>query len=243
MPNRKPRSQGVGPPRLPPSPPDIAAVSARLRESAAALGVSLDAATADRLVAFGLEILRWSARVDLVSPTDLATLARRHLLDALALLPLLRDLSVRSLTDLGSGAGLPGLALAVADPALTVHSVEPRSRRAAFQRHAARLLGLRGVRVVEARVELGKPPPVPPADAVVARAVAPLPDLLAMAAPLARRGGVVIAMRGPADAAEDAGDAAAAAGLALERTHAYSLPGDERDAPRTRAALVYRRAP
>ncbi len=235
MPNRKPSHH-------PAQPPDPAAVSAGLRESAASLGVSLDAATADRLVAFGVELLRWNARVDLVSPTDLATLARRHLLDALALLPLLRGLGVHDLTDLGSGAGLPGLALAVAEPGLAVHSLEPRGRRAAFQRHAARLFGLAGVRVVEARVEPGKPAPVPPADAVVARAVAPLPDLLALAAPLARRGGVVVAMRGPADAAEDASAAAAAAGLVLERVHAYTLPGDDRDGPRNRTALVYRRS-
>ncbi len=241
MPNRKPRSQEVGPPRRPAPPADPTTVAARLREWAAGLGVSLDAATADRLVAFGAEILRWSARVDLVGPADLVTLARRHLLDALALLPLLRDLGVRSLTDLGSGAGLPGLALALAEPGLTVQSVEPRTRRAAFQRHAVRLLDLRTVSVVEARVEPGRPLVIPPADAVVARAVAPLPDLLALAAPLARAGGVVIAMRGPADAPSDASAAAASAGLALERTHAYTLPGADRDGPRSRTALVYRR--
>ncbi|HEX7125966.1 MAG TPA: RsmG family class I SAM-dependent methyltransferase, partial [Thermodesulfobacteriota bacterium] len=183
MPNRK------APPRSAP-PPDPAVVSTSLRESAAALGVRLDPETADRLVAFGRELLRWNARVDLVAPTDLATFASRHLLDALALLPLLRDLGVRRLIDLGSGAGLPGLVLALVEPGLTVESLEPRGRRAAFQRHVSRLLGLGGVRVTERRVEPGRLPPVPPADAVVARAVAPLPDLLALAAPLARPGGV-----------------------------------------------------
>ncbi|HEY8370078.1 MAG TPA: 16S rRNA (guanine(527)-N(7))-methyltransferase RsmG, partial [Thermodesulfobacteriota bacterium] len=231
MPNRK------APPRAAPS-PDSAVVARTLRESAAALGVRLDPDAAGRLVDFGRELLRWNARVDLVAPTDLATFARRHLLDALALLPLLRDLGVRRLIDLGSGAGLPGLVLALVEPGLTVESLEPRSRRAAFQRHVTRLFGLGGVRVTEARAERGGPPPVPPADAAVARAVAPLPDLVALAAPLARPGGVVLAMHGPADSAESAAAAAAAAGLVLEREHAYTLPGDDRDGPRSRTVLV-----
>ncbi len=228
------------PPRRPPT--DPALVARRLREAATALGVALEPAAADRLVAFAAELVRWNARVDLIGPADLDTVAERHLLDALALVPVLRDLRVRRLADLGSGAGLPGLALAIVLPDLEVVSIEPRGRRAAFQRHATRLLGLGRVQVVETRVEPGVLPAGLPADAVVARAVTSLSELLPLARPLVRPGGVILAMCGPSEDPAVAGDAAAALGLVLERTHAYSLAGDvERSGERrTRTVLVFR---
>lgn len=218
------------------SPPsDPARRATRLTEAARTLGVALLPETAARLVAFAAELVRWSPRVDLVGPATLDTVLDRHVLDSLAALPVLRALGVRRLLDLGSGAGLPGLVLAAAAPDLDVVSVEPRGRRAAFQRHAARLLGLRNVRVVEARVVAGAAP-VEPADAVVARAVVPLPELAALAAGLVRPGGVLLAMQGPAEGAPEAiGD------LALEATHRYALPGEAPGACRARTLLVYRK--
>jgi 16S rRNA (guanine527-N7)-methyltransferase len=207
--------------------PDPAAVAARLRDAAAALGVPLDAETADRLLAFGQELLRWNRRVDLVGPADLASLAERHLLDSLSVRPWLARLGVRRLADLGSGAGLPGLVLALADPGLDVLSVEARARRAAFQRHAVRLLGLQRVCVVGARAGTPGAAAVAGVDAVVARAVTALPEYLALAAPLVRPGGVVLAMRGPEGEADArrAADAAARLDLTLLGSSRYELPG------------------
>lgn len=230
-----------------------AAAAARLRAGAARLGVALDEATAARLVAFAAELLRWNVKIDLIGPADLQTVIDRHLLDSLALLPLLRAVGVTSLADLGSGAGLPGLVLAVAEPALRVVSIEPRARRVAFQRHAVRQLGLANVQVVAARLPDstgGRAAAIPgtPADAVVGRAVAPLPAFLALALSLIRPGGVVIAMRGPkgADEAEAAAGRAAQLGLTLEAQQEYRLPGDAESAggaPRTRWLLLYRYRP
>lgn len=210
--------------------PDPARLVERLVEDARALGVPIDAATAARLLTFGRELVRWNARVDLVGPTTLEGLARRHLLDALPLLPILHERGARRVIDLGSGAGLPGLVLALVDPGLEVVSIEPRGRRAAFQRQATRLLGLGRVQVVEARVTPGGVPPVAPADAVVARALAPVEELLALARPLVRPGGAVLAMLGPGDAD---------ARTPPDHTVAYRLPAEAGEAPRARRIAVF----
>jgi 16S rRNA (guanine527-N7)-methyltransferase len=229
-----------------------AAVAARLRAGAAGLGVPLDDTATSRLLAFATEILRWNARVNLIGPADLETVATRHLLDSLAPLPVLRRAGVRRLADVGSGAGLPGLVLAVVEPGLQVVSIEPRIQRAAFQRHVVRHLALDNVQVVAARVTgaAGSPdrPGVPgaPFDAVLGRAVAALPEFLLLAAPAVRSGGLVVAMRGPRGDEEAAAAAASAArvGLALEGRQEYRLPGDRGDDAkgRTRLLLVYRAA-
>lgn len=271
----------------PPAPPagGPSAVAARLRAGAARLGVQLGEAAVARLLAFASELLRWNARVDLIGPADLETVAARHLLDSLAPLPVLRGAGVRRLADIGSGAGLPGLALAIAEPALHVVSIEPRARRAAFQRHVIRRLALDNAVVVAARVagvagpggrgpaaapgggEGGSPrepggralrrekraggartasTPIPgaPFDAVLGRALAALPDFLALAAPLARPGGLVVAMRGRLGDEEAAAAAAHAGrlGLTLERRLEYPLPAAPRreGGARTRLLLVYR---
>ncbi len=228
------------------------AAAGRLREGAASLDVALDEAAVRGLLAFAAELLRWNAKIDLIGPADLLAVVDRHLLDSLALLPLLHAAGISSLADIGSGAGLPGLVLALADPALRVVSIEPRARRAAFQRHAVRQLGLANVRVVVARLpptrgRAAAAPPVPatPVDAVVGRAVARLAAFLELAVPLVRPGGIVVAMQGPGGADEAAAAAAEAArlGLVLEARRDYQLPGDAArggSVPRARQLLLYR---
>jgi 16S rRNA (guanine527-N7)-methyltransferase len=99
-----------------------------------------------------------------------------------------------SIVDLGSGAGLPGVVLALLQPASTVTLLEPMARRASFLDECVSLLGLANVSVLRARAEdvagqLG-------ADVVTARAVAPLDRLAVLAAGLARPGGLVLAIKG-----------------------------------------------
>ena len=137
-----------------------------------------------------------------------------HLADSLAGLAVPELRAARRLADLGAGAGLPGLPLALALPDAHVLLVESQRRKCAFLERAAAALGVTNVEIACARaeelVEDG-------CDAVTARALAALPVLCEYAAPLLAEGGVLVAWKGAVDAAEDADGLAAAATLGLER--------------------------
>ncbi len=133
--------------------------------------------TLARLEAYADLLTRWSARINLVGRDTLADLWRRHFLDSAQLRPFVPD-GAQSLIDLGSGAGFPGLVLAILGVP-GVELVEADSRKAAFLREAAR--------VTEANVTI-RPcriaaVPAHPVDVVTARALAPLDRLLDLAQP------------------------------------------------------------
>ncbi len=135
----------------------------------------------------------------LIGPRETPRLWDRHLLNCAALAALVQpDAEV---TDVGSGAGLPGIVLAIARPDLAVTLVEPLARRTAFLEEAVESLGLDRVQVVRARAEesAGK---LPPADVVTARAVASIDRLAAWCLPLAKIGGRLLAMKGASAEAE-----------------------------------------
>jgi len=123
------------------------------------------AGAAERLLAHYEELRRWAPRTDLVGPGAAAELLERHYGEALAALPWLPAGPAR-LVDLGSGAGFPGFVLAAARPDLEVWLVEPRERKAAFLRAAARRAGL-SLTVVVARVGAAPPPGLPDEIALV----------------------------------------------------------------------------
>ena len=120
-------------------------------------------------------LLRWAVRTNLVSAGDLPRLATRHILPALHLRSTVRSICHDRIADVGSGAGLPGLPLAVTMPEATFHLVESRHRRASFLRHAVRTLKMTNVQVVHERVELWRPHL--PVDLVLSRAVTSLDRL------------------------------------------------------------------
>jgi 16S rRNA (guanine527-N7)-methyltransferase len=128
----------------------------------------------ERLEAYAVLLIAWSARINLVGRTTLDDLWRRHFLDSAQLLPLFPS-DVESLVDLGSGAGFPGLVLAILG-VRGVELIEADSRKAVFQREAARVTGvdatIRGCRIEAVmRHEV---------DVVTARGCAPLDRLLAL---------------------------------------------------------------
>jgi 16S rRNA (guanine527-N7)-methyltransferase len=133
--------------------------------------------TLARLEVYAELLVRWSARINLVGRDTLADMWRRHMLDSAQLRPHIPE-TARSLIDLGSGAGFPGLVLAILGVP-GVELVEADSRKAAFLREAARItaanLTIRACRIAA----------VPPhtVDVVTARALAPLDRLLDLAAP------------------------------------------------------------
>jgi 16S rRNA (guanine527-N7)-methyltransferase len=135
----------------------------------------------------------------LIGPREAPRIWERHLLNCAVVADLIPVGA--SVVDVGSGAGLPGMVLAVARPDLTVTLVEPLARRTAFLTEAVAALGLDRTTVVRARAEecVGK---LPGADVVTARAVAPLDRLVDWCLPLAAAGGRLLALKGASADAE-----------------------------------------
>jgi 16S rRNA (guanine527-N7)-methyltransferase len=148
----------------------------------------------------------------LIGPREVPRLWDRHLLNSAAIASLVP--AGARVVDVGSGAGLPGIPLALARPDLTVTLLEPLARRVAFLAECVDRLGLDRVTVVRGRAEEG---PIRRelggADVVTARAVAPLDRLAGWCLPLLRPGGLLLAMKG-STAAEELAAAGALAGAA-----------------------------
>jgi len=175
----------------------------------------------------------------LIGPREVPRLWDRHLVNCALLGPLLpADAAV---ADLGSGAGLPGLVLAIVRPDCAVTLIEPMARRTTFLEEAAGALGLDRVEVVRGRAEDWSRPER--FDVVTARALAPLPRLLRWGLPLVEPGGALLAMKGSSAADEIAAAAPelAAAGASAEVLHpaveGASPTTVVRVVPRTRTAI------
>lgn len=181
------------------------------------LGFADDAALRARLLDY-LELLqRWNRTYNLSAVREPQAMVSRHLLDSLAVAPFVRG---DSLADLGSGAGLPGIPLALFFPHLRVLLVEANGKRARFLRECQRRLPLPNARVIEARAQGAHPDQ--PAALVVARAVAALPELVRLAEPWLRTDGELLALKGPGYEDELR---RLPAGWRAIATHPISVPG------------------
>jgi len=148
----------------------------------------------------------------LIGPREPGRLWSRHVLNSVVVAPLVPEGA--RVVDVGTGAGLPGIPLAIARPDLRVDLVEPLERRTIFLAEMIEQLGLNGCRVVRGRAE-DVISDAGGADVVTSRAVAPLGKLARWCAPLARPGGLLLALKGSSAADEVDRDAAEllAAGL------------------------------
>ena len=133
----------------------------------------------------------------LIGPLELPRLWTRHILNSAIVAPLLRPGRVG---DVGSGAGLPGLVLAIARPDVSFVLIEPMERRIAWLNEQVAELGLQNVDVVRARAEEARLPE--PLDQVTARAVSAFRKLIPLTAPLLRDGGELVLMKGAGAPAE-----------------------------------------
>jgi 16S rRNA (guanine527-N7)-methyltransferase len=159
------------------------------------------------------------------APTSVHDRARArdvHIADSLSALVVPEVRSARRIADLGSGAGLPGLVLAIELPEARVALVESVGKKCAWMAATAERLGVANVDVVCARVEEWEEGRAA-FDVVTARAVGSLAVLCEYAAPLLREGGVLVAWKGAVDAIEEADGLAAAEGLGLERSEVLAV--------------------
>lgn len=167
-----------------------------LAEGAAHLGLALDSQQQRRLLDYQALIGRWTRTYNLTAVREPAQMLVQHLLDSLALVgPLRRHTggAARALLDVGSGAGLPGIVLAIACPELEVTCVDTVAKKAGFMRQVGAELGLRNFTAVHARVETLAPRPW---DLIVSRAFASLADFITLTQPLLATDGAWIAMKG-----------------------------------------------
>lgn len=158
---------------------------------AAQLGVTLDARQRAQLLTLVHELADWSTRFNLTAIREPADIVTKHLLDSLTVLP---HLSGQAVADVGSGAGFPGLPLAIASPGRSFTLIEATGKKVRFIEHATRHLGLANVAVVHSRAETWKPPKL--FDSVVARALASLADFVRFAGHLVAPRGQLLAMKG-----------------------------------------------
>ncbi|MGH8090412.1 MAG: 16S rRNA (guanine(527)-N(7))-methyltransferase RsmG [Rudaea sp.] len=168
---------------------DRASLYARLQAGLAELGLAPGADVCERLLDY-LELLaRWNAAYNLTAVREPGEMVTRHLLDSLAVAKLVRG---DSLADLGTGAGLPGIPLAIFAPARQHTLIDSNGKKVRFLREAVRALGLANVQVQQSRVEDARGQ----FDCVTARAFATLGDMLGMGGHLLAADGVWIALKG-----------------------------------------------
>ena len=203
-------------------------LQAQLEQGIAALGLQLPADAVSRLLDYLTLLERWNAAYNLTAVREPAEMVTRHLLDSLAILPFVQG---RTLADLGTGPGLPGIVLAIAAPGREVLLVDSNGKKVRFLREAIRSLKLEGVRAEQARVEdIGGQ-----FDCITARAFASLADMLVWGGHLLAPQGTWLAMKGKLPDDELAG---IPDGFVVRATHELQVPG----LPAERHLLVLGRA-
>ena len=162
-----------------------------LLDGARALALDLDETQLARLVAH-LDLLDdWNSRMNLTAIRDRPAQLTKHLLDSLTVQPFLRG---ERIADVGSGAGFPGIPLAIVEPGRRFALIESTGKKCRFLEHVRDTLGLANVEVVQSRAEAYHPEIR--FDTVIARAVGPIAGLLKVAGPLVVGGGRLLAMKG-----------------------------------------------
>jgi 16S rRNA (guanine527-N7)-methyltransferase len=161
----------------------------RLCAGISELGLAFDEAAIERLLAYVELLERWNAAYNLTAVRDPAEMVTRHLIDSLAIVPHVQG---ATLADLGSGAGLPGIPLAIAAPEREILLVDSNGKKARFLREAVRRLGLPRVRVAESRVENVEGS----FDCITARAFASLAEMLGWGGHLLAPDGTWLALKG-----------------------------------------------
>jgi len=155
------------------------------------MGVALTEHDAARLRQLLEELAHWNRQFNLTGITDLESMVSHHVLDSLAIH---RHLHGTTIADAGTGAGFPGLPLALVNPERRFTLIDSNGKKIRFVSHAVRTLGLMNVEPLQTRVEALRPER--PFDTVVARAFAALPELLETVAPLCGSDTRVLAMKG-----------------------------------------------
>ena len=169
-----------------------------LREGLQILGLEAQREVEEKIVCYLTEIERWNRRFNLVKAHG-EDLVVRHLLDSLVALPLIRELDLReSIADVGSGAGFPGIPLALFMPKSSFSLIERSSKKSEFLRNVLAILGLKNTRVLEIDLlQLARQPAEQKFDVTLFRALAKLSDpLIGLLSRITQANGAILAYKG-----------------------------------------------
>ena len=153
--------------------------------------LTLPDAAVDQLLQYLALLVKWNRAYNLTAVRDPAAMISRHLLDSLAVMPYVHG---EYCADVGTGAGLPGIPLAIAFPHKQFVLIDSNGKKIRFVAQAIAELGLRNVSAIQCRVESWQPPQ--PYDVVLSRAFATLADMAQACAHLLSAQGVMLAMKG-----------------------------------------------
>jgi len=192
---------------------------------AGAVGVSLTSVQLAALNAFAEELKKWNRKINLTAIADDEGIAVKHLVDSLTLLKVVHGPG--RLLDIGSGGGFPCIPVKIAQPDLDIVSVDAVVKKISFQKQAVRLLKLERFDALHVRAETLAAEYAESFDWVVSRAFSDIPSFVAMALPVLKREGRMVAMKGR-NAAEEVAAAEAALlqmGARVDSVQEFVLPG------------------
>ena len=180
-----------------PSSPDVTAVESRLASALERADLRVDPSQRRSLARYVVLLAQWNRAYNLTAVRDPFAMIDRHVLDSLTAVDFLVG---GRLLDVGTGAGLPGLVLAIARPDVRCTLLDPVRKKTRFCAHAAMTLGLDNVEVASERLAMHRP--ARRYSTVISRAALKLADLVAGARPLLEPSGRIVAMKGPRPEAE-----------------------------------------
>ncbi len=162
-------------------------------------GFSLTEQQLQQFVTYYDTLITWNQKMNLTAIEEPVEVAYKHFVDSACLLRVVSDLKQKSMIDIGTGAGFPGVPLKIMEPALDLTLFDSLSKRIVFLKELCKTLQLTQVKAVHGRAEeLGiKPEYRQQYDIATARAVARMPVLLEICLPFVKKGGIFIALKGP----------------------------------------------
>ncbi len=170
-----------------------------LKTGAYELKAELDEEKLTRFFLYSDELKKWNKKINLTSVASDTDIVIRHYLDSLSVYDILVSRQAQKILDIGAGAGFPGIPLGIANPMFKVTLLESIEKKAHFLRHMARMLGLNNVEVINGRAESTEiiKGYSNTFDCVCSRALAGLSEVIGLSLPYAKKGGIIIAIKGP----------------------------------------------
>jgi len=167
-----------------------------LQREAEALGLRLDETALDRFGRYAAELRSWNAKTNLIADSTIKHIVTRHFLDSLTAAPFISP-PYASVVDIGTGAGFPGIPLAIAMPSIHLTLIEANRKKVSFLKHIRRVLNMSDITVIQNRAEelIMHPESQKRHDVVISRAAFKLPELVSMSLSFLAPKGLLIAMK------------------------------------------------